>query len=141
VAKRIGLVGCVKQKRGTPAAAKDLYTSRLFAGRRRAVERSCDEWFVLSALHGLVDPTQRLEPYDVTLNTFTRDERRRWAEGMVHSLENRLGTLQGVHFELHAGANYIEFGLMDALTRRGATVSWPVRGLTMGKQLQFYQRL
>ena len=51
-----------------------------------------------------------------------------------------LGTLQGHHFELHAGANYLEFGLMDSLIRHGATVSWPTRGLPMGKQLQFYQR-
>ena len=138
--QRVGLVGCVKEKRRTAAAAKDLYTSTLFMGRRRRVEQSCDQWFVLSALHGLIDPEQRLEPYDVTLNTMGRDERRRWAAGVVQALQRRLGTLQGQHFELHAGANYLEFGLMDSLIRHGATVSWPTRGLPMGKQLQFYQR-
>ena len=138
--KRIGLVGCVKEKRRTPSAARDLYTSSLFVGRRRAVERSCDQWFVLSALHGLVDPDQLVEPYDVTLNTMGREERRRWATGVVRALQGRLGTLQGHHFELHAGANYLDFGLMDALIRHGATVSWPTRGLPMGKQLQYYRR-
>lgn len=112
--QRIGLVGCVKEKRRTAAAARELYTSPLFAGRRRAVERSCDQWFVLSALHGLIDPEQRVEPYDVTLNTMARDERRRWAAGVVQALQGRLGTLQGHHFELHAGASYLEFGLIDA---------------------------
>ena len=135
---RIGLVGCVKEKRPTPAAAKDLYTSPLFMGRRRAVERSCDQWFVLSALHGLVDPHQRLEPYDVTLNSMGRAARRAWAAGVVQSLQRRLGSLQGHHFELHAGANYLEFGLVDALVRSGASVSWPTRGLPMGKQLRYY---
>lgn len=137
--RRIGLVGCVKEKRRVPGAAKDLYTSTLFMGRRRAVERSCDQWFVLSTLHGLVDPGQRLEPYDVTLNTIGRNERRRWAAGVVQALQERLGTLQEHHFELHAGANYLEFGLIEALTRQGATVSWPTRGLPMGKQLQYYR--
>ena len=106
--KRVGLVVCVKQKRRTPAAAKDLYTSPLFMGRRRAVERSCDEWFVLSALHGLLDPGQTVEPYDVTLNSMGRDERRRWAAAVVQSLQSRLGSLQGHRFELHAGAIYRE---------------------------------
>jgi len=32
--RRIGLVGCVKQKAMEPRAAKDLYVSTLFAGRR-----------------------------------------------------------------------------------------------------------
>ena len=137
--KRIGLVGCVKEKRSTPAVAKDLYTSPLFIGRRRAVERSCDQWFVLSALHGLVDPDQLVEPYDVTLNSMGRDARRDWAAGVIQSLGRRLGSLEGHHFELHAGANYLEFGLMDALLRRGATVSWPTRGLPMGKQLGYYK--
>jgi hypothetical protein len=139
VPKRIGLVGCVKEKRRTAAAAKDLYTSPLFVGRRRAVERSCDQWFVLSALHGLVDPDQRIEPYDVTLNTMAREQRRRWAAGVVQALQARLGTLQGHHFELHAGANNIEFGLVDAPIRHGSTVSWPTHGLPMGKQLQYYR--
>ena len=140
MSRRIGLVGCVKEKRRTAAAAKDLYTSTLFMGRRRAVEQSCEQWFVLSALHGLLDPEQRVEPYDVTLNTMGRDERRRWAAGVVQALQRRLGTLQGHHFELHAGANYLEFGLIDALTQHGGTVSWPTRGVPMGKQLQYYQR-
>jgi hypothetical protein len=139
VPSRIGLVGCVKEKRRTPAAARDLYTSPLFTGRRRAVERSCDQWFVLSALHGLVEPGQRLEPYDVTLNSMGRADRRRWAADVVQSLQRRLGSLEGLHFELHAGASYLEYGLIDALVGDGATVSWPTRGLPMGKQLQYYR--
>lgn len=138
MSKRIGLVGCVKEKRRSPAAAKDLYTSPLFVGRRRAVEASCDSWFVLSALHGLVAPDQRLEPYDKTLNSLGRAERRRWSNQVLRDLEMQLGSLRELHFELHAGATYLEFGLREGLVQRGATVSWPTRGLPMGKQLQYY---
>ena len=55
---RVGLVGCVKKKGSSPAPAGDLYISPLFIGRRRFVEASCDRWFILSALHGLLDPDQ-----------------------------------------------------------------------------------
>lgn len=137
---RIGLVGCVMEKRTSPAPAKDLYTSPLFVGRRKAVEGSCDRWFVLSALHGLVDPEEQLEPYDRTLNSLGRAERRLWSTRVLDALEEELGLLRGHHFELHAGATYLDFGLQDGLIERGATVSWPTRGLPMGKQLQYYAR-
>ena len=75
---RIGLVGCVKTKRTTGAPARDLYTSTLFAGRRRYVEQSSDRWFVLSALHGLVRDDEWLEPY-----------RAHWA-GRLDALEQHL---------------------------------------------------
>lgn len=138
--ERVGLVGCVKEKRRSVAPARDLYTSPLFAGRRRAVETTCDSWFVLSALHGLVPPDKRLEPYDKTLNSLGHAERRRWSTHVLRDLEAHLGPLHGIHFELHAGATYLEFGLRDGLLSRGATVSWPTRGLPMGKQLQYYAR-
>jgi len=69
------------------------------------------------------------------------DARRRWATRVVGSLQQRLGSLSGLHFELHAGSNYLEYGLITALVRSGATVSWPTRGMPMGKQLQYYPRL
>ena len=61
---RIGLVGCVKKKGPVAAPAEELYVSPLFVGRRRFVESTCDRWFILSALHGLVDPHEVIEPYD-----------------------------------------------------------------------------
>jgi hypothetical protein len=51
--RRIGLVGCVKDKVNVPTKARDLYVSPLFVGRRRYVERTCDQWWILSAAHGL----------------------------------------------------------------------------------------
>ena len=135
---RIGLVGCVKSKRSTPTRAKDLYTSTLFVGRRRHVEASCDQWFVLSALYGLVDPDRVVEPYEVTLADQSEDHRRAWARSVVDQLRRRLGTLNGVEFEIHAGAAYRDHGLVDGLRTLGATVELPTEGLNFGQQLAFY---
>jgi hypothetical protein len=66
-AVRIGLVGCVKAKRASPAPAAALSTSPLFAGRRHYAEATCDRWFILSARHGLLGPDQVIEPYDESL--------------------------------------------------------------------------
>jgi hypothetical protein len=120
------------------APAADLYTSPLFLGRRRFVERSCDRWFILSALHGLLRPDEVIEPYDVSLVSARAPERRAWARQVLKALDAELGDLAGTTFEVHAGAAYRDFGLVEGLRRRSAEVVVPAEGLSQGRQLAFY---
>jgi endonuclease-3 len=136
--ERIGLVGCVKSKATSPAPAQELYTSAMFHGRRAYVERSCDRWFVLSAKHGLVDPDEIIEPYDVSLKDQPVSARAQWAGGVVTELERRVGPLGRFEFEIHAGSAYRDHGLVDALRRAGAGVSIPAEGMSQGQQLALY---
>lgn len=135
---RIGLIGCVKSKRTSPAPAGDLYTSALFRGRRAAVEASCDRWFVLSALHGLIPPEEVLEPYDLALTGLPVAARREWSSHVLSALGEELGELAAYDYEVHAGAAYIEYGLIDGLRDAGASVDLPVAGLALGQQLAWY---
>ena len=137
-ASRIGLVGCVKKKLDRAAPAADLYISRLFRGRRAYVGRTCESWFILSALYGLVRPDDLLEPYNVALSSASRAERCAWAASVLSQLDVELGSCAGLTFEIHAGANYVEYGLVEGLMARGAMVEWPCAGLSMGQQLAFY---
>lgn len=136
---RIGLVGCVKSKQSNPAIAADLYTSALFRGRRRWVETTCGRWFVLSAKHGLVSPTEMLEPYDETLTTNGLAERRVWSERVLAQLHEELGDLGRYIFEVHAGSSYVDHGLAEGLRRAGAKVELPARGRRQGEQLALYK--
>jgi hypothetical protein len=136
---RVGLVGCVATKRSEPAPARDLYTSPLFAGRRAAVARSCDSWFILSAMHGLVSPDQVLAPYDLALGDLSAAERRRWSRAVLAELANELGDLGGHVFEVHAGADYVEHGLSAGLREAGAQLERPLEGLALGEQLAWYR--
>lgn len=135
----IGLVGCVKSKRGSAAPAADLYTSTLFLGRRRWVETSCTRWYILSAKHGLVAPDEILEPYDETLTTKGSRDRRAWADGVLSQLRNALGDIGRYDFEIHAGAAYTDHGLRSGLVATGAAVTLPTEGLGLGRQLAFYK--
>ena len=135
---RIGLVGCVKRKGPVAAPARELYVSPLFAGRRRFVEAGCDRWFILSALHGLVDPDEVIEPYDESLVSAGVGERQAWAEGVLASVDDLFGDVAGMVFEVHAGAAYRDFGLIEGLRRRGGAVVVPAAGLSQGRQLAFY---
>jgi hypothetical protein len=136
--RRVGLVGCVKQKGAMPTAARDLYTSPLFLGRRRYVERSCERWWILSAAHRLVDPDDVIAPYDVPLKDASVSARRRWAADVLEMLAEVASLRAGDVVEIHAGAEYRNFGLVDGLLRLGCTVENPTAGLGIGSQLKFY---
>ncbi len=138
--KRIGLVGCVKSKRSSSAPARDLYTSTLFHGRRGYVEATGDPGFVLSALHGVVDPEERLSPYDESLTTASTSARRQWSQRVLRQLRERLGDLSLYAFELHAGQTYCDYGLVAGLEDAGAIVERPAAGLSQGRQLAFYAK-
>jgi hypothetical protein len=137
--EKIGLVGCVKSKRGYPTPAGDLYTSALFSGRRRWVQASCSRWYILSAKHGLVAPGQVLDPYDETLTTQGSLARRAWAARVLVQLREALGDIGRYDFEIHAGAAYVGHGLHAGLVSGGAGVTLPAAGLSLGRQLALYR--
>jgi hypothetical protein len=119
--------------------ARDLYTSTLFMGRRRYVESSCNEWWILSAEHGLVHPADELAPYDVTLKDAGRVERRKWTAQVLSSIDAQVHPEPGEVFEIHAGAEYRDFGLLGGLRARGCLVEIPTAGMRIGYQMRFYK--
>jgi hypothetical protein len=121
------------------ALARDLYVSQLFRGRRSYVEATCDRWFILSAKHGLVSPQEALEPYDETLNEKSAEAKRLWSAAVLAQLTSAV-EIVGTTFEVHAGSQYRNFGLVEELRRRGANVEVPAEHLSQGQQLAFYRR-
>lgn len=130
---RIALVSCVKSKRSSPAAARDLYTSALFRAFREYAETHADTWYILSAQHGLLRPNQQIAPYERTLNKMKKAERNAWAEGVKGQLLQVLPPGAGVI--LLAGMRYRE-EIVPFLEKNGFSVSVPLEGLGFGKQLQ-----
>lgn len=136
---RVGLVGCTKSKLSRRAPAERLYSpSSTFRGRRSFVQQSCGRWFILSAEHGVVSPSEELDPYDVTLVGAPVREKRRWARRVFRELHDQLGDLSGITFEIHAGKDYWGYGLVDSLEGAGASVEIPTKGLSQGQQRRFY---
>lgn len=109
------------------------------AGRRAFVERSCDEWWILSAAHGLVHPQTVLSAYDVTLKNAGRAARRHWSTQVLIAIDEQVKPVAGELFEVHAGAEYRDFGLLDGLRARGCVVEIPTEGMRIGHQLRFYK--
>lgn len=137
---RIGLVGCTKSKLPHRSKAEELYSpSAMFRGRRAYVQRSCDRWFILSAEHGVLSPSDELEPYDVTLVGKPLAGKQQWSRLVLNELREAIGDLTGAAFEIHAGKDYWGYGLADSLRAAGATVEIPTEGMPQGMQLRFYR--
>jgi hypothetical protein len=134
------LIGCVKQKLGVPAPARDLYTSPLFRKGRRYAEATGAPWFVLSAEHGLVAPGEVLAPYDRRLSKSDLEYRQAWGVRVVEQLVAAAGPLSGKSIEVHAGAAYVE-PLRQHLVAAGATITEPLAGLKLGPRLAWYGRV
>lgn len=136
---RVGLISCTKSKLTHRARARELYSaSSNFRKRVAYVERSCDEWFVLSATHHLVAPDNELDPYNQTLDGEPVAIKRRWSVVLLAELRERLGELSDYEFEIHAGRNYYAFGLADGLRDAGALVDIPAEGLGLFELGSFY---
>lgn len=135
---RIVLVACCSGKLQYPSAAKDLYISPLFKKSRAWAEKQGCPWYILSALHGLVDPEAQLRPYDDALTTKGVREKQAWAYKAWKSLDGMVSP--GDEVVMLAGTDYTRY-LRVALERKGVTVTDPLQGLSIGRRLQLLNSL
>lgn len=126
--KPVHLVACVSQKGDRPMRARDLYRSDWFNKARAYVTMQGGRWFILSALHGVVRPTDRITPYDLTLGAMSAAERRAWGERVGEQLAAAIGPRTPV--VILAGRLYR--APIAAWAGDRATV--PMQGLGIGQQ-------
>lgn len=131
----VHLVSCVGLKRHQVSKAKDLYQSIWFKKARKHVEQCKGEWFILSALYGLVPSEATIEPYEKTLNTMSAIEIKVWAERVFSEILKRYP--DGATFNIYAGTNYRKY-LVPLLESAGYKVEVPLLGLGIGKQQQWF---
>ena len=134
---RIALVSCVKSKRAAASPARELYSSQLFRGLRAYAEARADAWYILSAEYGVLRPDDVIAPYEKTLITMPKRDRVAWAGRVQPQLLEILPS--GAEVILFAGARYRE-GIELFLRQHGFSVSTPMEGLGIGKQLQWLNR-
>jgi hypothetical protein len=128
----IGLVSCVKSKRNYPVEAQKMYISPLFVYAWKYAKQQYDMCYILSAKYGLLAPDTIIEPYEMTLNNFTKQQAKDWSDMVYKQIKDNIG-LEHV-FYFHAGQNYREY-LIDRLN---AVI--PLEGMALGMQLQWYKK-
>lgn len=129
----IALVACAAKKQLQPAPARKLYISPWFRFARAYVESQGWPWFILSAMHGLLEPEKRIRPYNATLSGYIPEIRQLWATQVVVDIENLYRPCRIV---ILAGKRYREH-LAPALVERSYTVETPLAGLGIGQQMKW----
>lgn len=124
------LVSCVGEKTNEPAKAKDLYKSDWFVKARRYAEEHGDNWYILSALHGLLNPSEVIAPYEATLNAMPKSEREKWAKMVSVKINKTIK--RGSRLVVLAGDKY-RTPLLSMLS--GYSIDVPMQGMGIGQQL------
>lgn len=134
----VGLVSCVKTKKDEPATPKDLYTSTYFKKMRSYAEQHHDDWWILSAKHGLLDPNGApIDSYNETLTTVSKTKQREWSKRVVEQINTEGLLINDVTLVLHAGRAYYE-ELLPHLEEAPVTIEIPTEGLAIGERMAWY---
>lgn len=135
----IGLVSCVKKKRDEPTVPKDLYTSDYFKKMRSYAEQYHNDWYILSAKHGVLRPNgEPIEPYNQMLGSATKAEQQEWAKRVKDEL-SEMGILEDrPTLVIHAGKPYYE-ELLPLLEDSEMSIEIPTEGLQIGKTKAWYK--
>lgn len=133
--RKIFLLSCSARKLERTAPAEELYQGTLFrASLEWARQQAPDAIYILSAKHHLLNPDQKIEPYDLTLNDLPAHQLKVWAGTVMEQMKQHTDP-QRDHFVILAGEKYRRY-LMPHLKH----ASLPLEGLPIGKQVQFLQR-
>lgn len=132
--RRVCLVSCSAQKLRHSAEARELYSSPLFRSSRRWAESQCDEWFILSAKHSLVEPTEVIAPYDLALSELGARQRAEWSDRLIENLAAVLRPSDYV--VMLSGITYAQ-GLLPRLSEMGNPTITPLRGMSIGRRVRW----
>lgn len=135
---KYAFISCTKLKEDFPCKAGEMYLkSTLFSKAVKYVEQQkYDDWFILSAKHGLLDKEDIIDSYNVTLNEMKASERKEWANDVFAKLVKMEKVITEIDF--YCGQKYREY-LIPLLIRKGIKCNVPLKGKGIGKQLQFYK--
>jgi len=138
---RIAIVGCGSAKQdlddGETVPAKNLYTSNYFQLKREYAETCCDEWFILSAEHGLIHPDDEIEAYDASLDpqsdSYIGDyEAGRWSVLTAGEIRTSLSFRAiHAHYVVLVGETYLQH-IEEALTSEARHIEFPFRDDDLG---------
>lgn len=116
------LVACSDTKLGRAAPAAVFYGGPLFRLRVAwAVASHGRIAGILSARHGFLEPSERVEPYDEALGEQTPRRRRAWAQRVLEQLLEHFPA--DTRLVVLAGSAYVE-GWIEAMRRDGRRVEW-----------------
>lgn len=129
-------ISCVKNKNDHPCDARDMYVSDLFKKSLVYATKMTDPTnvYILSAKYGLLELNEHIEPYELTLNTMNKKQRKEWASKVLTQCKDKSISFDEETIFL-CGKKYREF-LMNEFKNSSA----PLAHMGIGEQLAFYKK-
>jgi len=137
----VALVGCGKRKSDIQAnqPAKELYTGTLFRLSIRHALATASEVHILSALHGLIFPDDRIAPYDLCMTQVPISKQSEWGRNVVAGLKE-IYLLTPIHLVFYAGQQYIRPILAHLEAEQGYwTWENPLEGLDLFERVTWFK--
>jgi hypothetical protein len=128
------LVSCGKHKKPIKSAASELYTSPRFQMSVKLTGRLRRTAFILSAKHGLLAPTTQINPYDLSLSSFSEEQRLQWQAAVLSKLTS---LKQANKIVILLADDEYASPLDERLTSAGINVINPFAGLSKDARLSF----
>ncbi len=105
---KIVLISCVKGKNESRSLAKDLYKGPLFKNSlcvAKSLQTDESKIFILSAKHHLLGLNTMIDPYEMTLKTFSNKEKSDWGKKVIQELK-KVSNIDTDEFIILAGKEY-----------------------------------
>jgi hypothetical protein len=120
-------ISCVKEKQKKPCPAIEIYKSSLFIKSLAFANQFKRPIYILSAKHHLIKGAQIVEPYDLTLNSFTKSELTEWSNVVANQINSQFPNKTIL---VLAGEKYLGFASLVS-----NDIVNPLKGLPIGKRL------
>lgn len=118
-------------------AAMDLYESSYWSLKRRFGEVCANEWWILSAEHGLLHPTTKIDYYDTNIADIDAEE---WGFRAVRQMEEA-AIFRDESIALEAGKDYLSPLLKAGIEDYDVQLDMLTRGDPIGKRQQILRQL
>lgn len=134
VPKNVALVGCGKAKLATTEKvhAHELYVGNPFRMSYAYATATADDIHILSALHGLLSPWERIAPYEFSMAQMFVSKQHEWGLRVIHALK-ALYPVAHLRITFLAGRHYIRpiIGALTEQDRQYWSIEDPLQGLDL----------
>ncbi|MBW2691007.1 MAG: hypothetical protein JRE57_00055 [Deltaproteobacteria bacterium] len=138
----VALVGCGKRKAATEESlpASELYTGTPFRMAMRHARATADDVHILSSLHGLTAPHERIVSYDLLMTQLLLSEQSEWGRTVVADLKEAY-LLTPLDLVFYAGMQYIRPILQWIGPELGYwTYSNPLEGMDLFARIRWFKK-
>lgn len=129
---------CGRRKLRSAAPARLMYASPRFGRLRSIAEILAADYCVVSAKHGLLDPDQVIEPYDLDLVSLSAEARELWAREVLSQLAGRGGHRPFIL--LTTGAYLSELLAANCRREQPLTLFTPFAGLSEASEDEWIEQ-